>query len=436
MAKTHRRDFIASSVGLIGASLFGSNLARAEAAKPAAVSWANLASQWSLDPKKTHLSSFLLSSPPKFVQEEIFKYRQALDLNPAQFLRDNEKRLDEDVRTAAAKYLGTDANLLAIVESTTAGLGILYGGLSLKSSDEVLTSTTEHFSHREAIRLLSKRTGAKTIEVSFHDGGKPLAQDALVEALKKNIRPNTKILAGTWIHSESGLKIPAAAIGKLVSEVNKNRTPERRLLYILDGVHAMGIENFNVEQLGCDFFVAGCHKSLLGPRGTGILCGSSEAWSVTNALIPTFSEKESWAAWKNRKDPSGPSNALRIQPGGYHSFENRWALAAAFHFHLALGREKIEQHVHQLAESLKSEMRKNQNIVLHTPLEASASSGLICFTAKSKSPTQIVRELEDRSIIASVSPYKSGYARLAPGIMNSMNDVEKAAQALKEVIKP
>jgi isopenicillin-N epimerase len=38
-----------------------------------------------------------------------------------------------------------------------------------------------------------------------------------------------------------------------------------------DGVHALGVEPFHVDALGCDFFVAGTHEWLSGPRGMGIV---------------------------------------------------------------------------------------------------------------------------------------------------------------------
>ncbi|HET6550614.1 MAG TPA: hypothetical protein VFG79_19270 [Solirubrobacter sp.] len=60
-------------------------------------------------------------------------------------------------------------------------------------------------------------------------------------------------------------------------------------------------------------FLAGTHKWLGGPRGTGLIW--TRAWDRIASVIPTFT-------------PGGPG-ALHT-PGGYHSFEHRWALAQAF----------------------------------------------------------------------------------------------------------
>ena len=33
-----------------------------------------------------------------------------------------------------------------------------------------------------------------------------------------------------------------------------------------------------------------------------------------------------------------------MTPGGYHSFEHRWALGEAFRFHLAIGKQRVDFH--------------------------------------------------------------------------------------------
>src|SRR5918996_1558851 len=81
------------------------------------------------------------------------------------------------------------------------------------------------------------------------------------------IRPRTprsitkppRVVAVTFVHSASGVKLPLAAIGEMIETVNEGRTPENRILFSVDGVHGFGVENFKVRDLGCDFYVFGCH---------------------------------------------------------------------------------------------------------------------------------------------------------------------------------
>ena len=69
-----------------------------------------------------------------------------------------------------------------------------------------------------------------------------------------------------------------------------------------------------MSALGCDFFAAGTHKWIFGPRGTGVLWGRSELWSEVVPMIPAFVNVDA------------PPPAVVFAPGGFHSFEHRWAL--------------------------------------------------------------------------------------------------------------
>src|ERR1700730_3629038 len=40
--------------------------------------------------------------------------------------------------------------------------------------------------------------------------------------------------------------------------------------------------------LGVDVFIAGCHKWIFGPRGTGLIWANAAGWAVTGPSIPTF----------------------------------------------------------------------------------------------------------------------------------------------------
>lgn len=73
----------------------------------------------------------------------------------------------------------------------------------------------------------------------------------------------------TWVQSGSGVKLPIREIGKLVRELNQKRDEQDRIIYVVDGVHGFGVEDVSFADFDCDYFIAGTHKWLFGPRGTG-----------------------------------------------------------------------------------------------------------------------------------------------------------------------
>ena len=93
--------------------------------------------------------------------------------------------------------------------------------------------------------------------------------------------------------------------------LNKKRAEADRVLLCVDGVHGFGVEQESVGDLGCDFFVAGCHKWMFGPRGTGIVWGRADAWKGASAAS---SRRFDWAAfkpWMQGKTPDVAAAAAR-----------------------------------------------------------------------------------------------------------------------------
>ena len=70
---------------------------------------------------------------------------------------------------------------------------------------------------------------------------------------------------------------------------------------------------------------------------------------------------------------------------------------------------------------------------MHTPLAPALSAGLVAFEIEGVSPSDIVKQLLARRIVASTSPYAVSYARLAPSLMNTPAEVDEALRAVREI---
>lgn len=121
--------------------------------------WDSVRAQFSLSHDLLQFSAFVLASPPRQVSEAIASHRTGLDQDTVGYLG-NEAELDGAVIEEAANYLETDRGLIALTDSTTMGLGLVYGGLRMSPGQEVLT--TEHdfyYATHEALRLRTERDG-------------------------------------------------------------------------------------------------------------------------------------------------------------------------------------------------------------------------------------------------------------------------------------
>ena len=57
----------------------------------------------------------------------------------------HESAISVAAQRAAADYIGGRPEDIALVDSTTEGLALIYHGLPLKPGDEILTTTHDHF---------------------------------------------------------------------------------------------------------------------------------------------------------------------------------------------------------------------------------------------------------------------------------------------------
>jgi len=427
-----RRGFFGQVVGAVSVVGCGATAPATVAATSAAAgvgSWEAVRKQFLLDPDWIHLAGFLFASHPVAVREAIERHRRGFDANPAAYLHANEGTAEKAVRVAAARYMHVDADEIALTDSTTMGLGTLYQSFPLQRGQSILTTTHDHFVTHESLRLVAQRTGATVRHVPLYENPATATPGAMAEAVARAMTPDTRVVAVTWVHSGTGVKTPIRAIADVVAKANAGRAEADRAYLCVDGVHAFGVESLRVGDLGCDFFVAGCHKWLFGPRGTGVLWGKKEAMTSLRPSIPAFAA-DAFRPWMEGKAP-GPTNASMMSPGGFHSFEHRWALGEAFDLHEQMGPARVESRIHELNRQCKEGLAGMKHVTLHTPRGDEASAGIVCFEVAGVPNEAVVKRLEEKRIVASTTPYPKSFARLAPGLLNFPSEIDRALAAVR-----
>jgi isopenicillin-N epimerase len=421
MAALDRRRFLARS-GLAVAAVAGFSAlddVPSIAADETLGSWASVRRQFRLDPNLIHLGSFLLASHPKSVREAIERHRRRLDANPVDYLHGHWLANEGAVLRAAAPYLGARAEDIALTDSTTMGLSLLYAGLDVGPGQELLTTTHDFFVTHEALATKAARSGATVRKVELYKRPDAAAEATIVERIAKAVRPETRVVALTWVHSSTGVKLPIRRIADALAPLNAGRAPTEKLLLCVDGVHGFGVEDVQAASLGCDFFVSGCHKWLFGPRGTGLVWGAPDAWQHASSTIPSFTGTDT------------PGNAN--SPGGFHSFEHRWALNEAFELHQRIGRRRIARRIHELNRLVKDGLASMSHVTVHTPRSDALSAGLVCFEVRGADPETVVERLRAKRIVATVTPYSPPLVRVAPSILNTPAEVRTALARIREL---
>lgn len=419
-----RRTFL-KQAGILAAGLpLGASLGTpAAAVQLQAMSrnkWVQLRQLFEQDPNYIHFANFLVTSHPKPVREAIARHRAALDLNPGLAmdwdLGVTEQR-EENVRLWAGRYLQAKPTQIALTGSTTEGLAMIYGGVQVRPDQEILTTVHEHYSTNNILHFRNQRDGTRVRKIQLFEQPQSISADQVLDTINRNIRPETRVLGMTWVHSGSGVKLPISDIAGLVDEHNRQRDDKDRIIYVVDGVHGFGVEDLSFPAMNCDFFIAGTHKWMFGPRGTGIVCSRSEELKYVSPSVPTFSEATTFST--------------TMSPGGYHAFEHRWAVDEAFKLHLELGKADVQARIHQLNSYLKQRLLEQPGVELVTPVDPKFSAGFSFFRVKGQDSDAVAAHLMQNRIVSdAVSRDVGPVIRTAPGLLNTEAEVDRFIDVL------
>src|SRR6185312_6697879 len=111
---------------------------------------------------------------------------------------------------------------------------LLYAGLRLGAGDEVLTTEHDFYSTHESLRLREVRDGITVRRVRLYDDPSTADAGDIVRRLRAAVTARTRVVAVTWVHSSTGVKLPIRAIADAL---------RGRALLCVDGVHGFGIED-------------------------------------------------------------------------------------------------------------------------------------------------------------------------------------------------
>lgn len=372
--------------------------------------WEDVRRQFNIDTSNSHFGGFLIASHPKPVRDEIERIKNMFDKDPENTLNLQNSRYNS-VKNAIGRYLDVSTRNIALTDSTTMSMSLLYTGLKINSDSEILYSNHDHhLATVKSLELLKQRNGTSLRKFNIYNDPRNITEQGIVDNVVNAVRPNTRVLALTWVHSHTGVKIPVKKISSALKTINASRGEYNKVIFCLDGVHGLGIDGETVTELGVDFFGAGTHKWMFGPRGTGILVANKNRTFSPDVVpvIPSFS--------------SSP-----YTPGGFHSFEYRWALDKAFDFHQNIGKSNIGKRIHYLNRKLKEGLRSIPKVTVYTPMEDNLSAGIVCFMVRGYSVDGVIEKLKNNKIIGSPSVY----VRLAPSLYTLDSDIDKVLNVIK-----
>ena len=166
---------------------------------------------------------------------------------------------------SVAKLLGARPDNVAIVENSTVAFFQALAAFDFKPGDVIVTTRNDYISNQLAYLSLARRGGIEVRRAAdLATGG--VDPQSVRELLRD---PHVRLLAVTWVPTNSGLMQPVEALGEIAESAG--------VPYLIDACQAVGEISVDVARLRCDFLSATGRKFLRGPRGIGFLYVSDRA---------------------------------------------------------------------------------------------------------------------------------------------------------------
>ncbi|MCA3593595.1 MAG: aminotransferase class V-fold PLP-dependent enzyme [Methylobacterium sp.] len=230
-------------------------------AAPALASRRSLRPLWQLDPAIRHLNHGAFGACPLEILEEQAEWRRRMEANPTRFFMVELPKALRRTAEEIAPWLGTRPERLAFIENVTAGTSAVLRSLDFMPGDEILTTDHVYNAVRNTLRYVASRTGAVAIEAPMPE---PLAnsQQAL-DVITASITARTRLIVIDHIASASAATFPVAEIAAAARA--------RGIPILVDGAHAPGSIDLDIDAIGADWYVGNCHKWLCAPRGSAFI---------------------------------------------------------------------------------------------------------------------------------------------------------------------
>jgi selenocysteine lyase/cysteine desulfurase len=325
-----------------------------------------------------------------------------------------------------ARVLGTQPRNIAVVENSTVAFFQALSAFDFKPGDVIVTTRNDYISNQLAYLSLAQRHGVEVRRAADLPSG-----GADPQSVKELLRdPRVRLLAVTWVPTNSGLMQPVEIIGEIAEAAG--------VPYLVDGCQAVGQISVDVAKLRCDFFSGTARKFLRGPRGIGFLYVADRA--LKRGDFPLYIDMRG-ADWVSADNFAPAPDARRFENWEF-AYSLVLGLGEAGRYALEVGVERGGRRARELAATLRGKLSALQGVrVLDRGNELAA---IVTIEVAGWDATELSKLLRTRGINTSVSlrayavidmdeKQAASALRLSPHYYNTEEEIERVVETLRAV---
>lgn len=357
---------------------------------------------------------------PRPVHNQYQNLQRELEYNPVAFLAE-DREFPERMRSARqelARFVGARRDDLVFIPNATYGLNVVAHSIGLQRGDEVLITDHAYGAIDRTWTWVCERQGAHLVRARVDLPVESAEQ--VVEEIWSQVTEQTQVICLDHMSSFTALIFPVRELVK--------RARRAGIITVIDGAHAPGHIDLDLDELGADFYVGNCHKWLMAPKGAAFLWARREMQPHLKPLV---------VSWGWRSDRPGPSRFVDEQEWtGTHDPAAALSVPAAIKFRRQHDWPRVQRQCHGLVRQVRSEIARLTSIPAICPDSTSWYGQMATMPLPPCDRTRVQRELLEhyRVEIPVIEWRERAYLRVSVQGYNTRHDVEQLVMAMTQLL--
>lgn len=375
--------------------------------------WSIIQQSYTTSPAIINLNNGGVSPSPHIVQDAVERFNKMTNEGPSYYMWRILDQGREPLRYKLAQLAGADPEEIAVNRNATEALNTVIFGLDLKAGDEVIGTKQDYPNMINAWRQRAEREGIVYKQISFQF---PIENDdEIVAGFEKAITPKTKIIHITHIINWIGQILPV----KKITAMAKKHGIET----IVDGAHSFGLLDYNVPELGCDYFGTSLHKFLSAPIGSGML------WIKKEKI------EKIWPLVCNDK-PRG-TDIRKFETLGTRSFPIEQGIGEAVNFQNGMGSKRKEERIRYLKNYWATRVQNIPKVKIHTSFKDEYACAICGVSVEGMTPGALDSALFSNYKIHTVGIVWENIScvRITPHVYTRIQELDKLVMAIDSIAK-
>jgi selenocysteine lyase/cysteine desulfurase len=375
--------------------------------------WSIIQQSYTTSPALINLNNGGVSPSPRIVQDAVERFNKMTNEGPSYYMWRILDQGREPLRDKLAQLAGADPEEIAVNRNATEALNTVIFGLNLKAGDEIIGTKQDYPNMINAWRQRAQRDGIVYNQISFQF---PIENDEeIVAGFEKAITPKTKIIHITHIINWIGQILPV----KKITDMAKKHGIET----IVDGAHSFGLLDYNIPDLGCDYYGTSLHKFLSAPIGSGML------WIKKEKI------EKIWPLVCNDK-PNG-TDIRKFETLGTRSFPIEQGIGEAVNFQNGIGSKRKEERIRYLKNYWATRVQNIAKVKIHTSFKDEYACAICGVSVDGMTPGELDSALFSNYKIHTVGIVWENIScvRITPHVYTRIQELDKLVMAIDTIAK-